>query len=1323
MAKPVDNSVYAAIQQPAPIQQDGNMATNWREWKSAFEYFLIASGKDSASSKEKCALFMHVIGKPGREILEEIDITDTEKVNYETLCQKFNEYCDPKKNINYERHVFFETYQKDDTFDKFLGSLKVKSKNCEFGVLRTSLILTQLIRGLKDINIKEKLLAKSSLTLEEATQWCRAAERAGQQASSYKPEADVKVEPDAVERLQHGDFLGGRRNYRGAPARGWAARTQPSMRRQNSESACGKCALMHSVRDRCPAFSAKCFHCNRIGHFAKCCRVKFTQEIVDENEQNTEDEYGVNGELLMHNISIDAEDCSRELWSAYINVNGVEIKFKLDSGADASVMSLNCYLTCGFDRSQLKKCYTVLREISKKELPVVGFFDAILKHENISSKQRIYVLNVNCNNLLGLKACVELKLISRGTELSVNHLNFDKSIFEGIGCLPNECNIQIDETVQPVVNATRKIPIKIRPRLKAELDNMEKLGIIQKEDGPTDWVSNIVVVEKPNKSLRVCLDPKNLNCAVKRSHFQLPTLDEISSNLVGAKYFSKCDAKSGFWMLKLNEKSSKLCTFSTPYGRYRFLRMPFGINCAPEIFHREMYRIFKMEGVEVYIDDIMVWGSTKEEHDDRLKEVMRRAKEHGVKFNKEKCVFHVNEIKFLGHIFDSEGMKPDEDRVRAILKMPTPTDKNELERFLGVTNYLSRFIPKYSELSAPLRDLLGKNTEFDWLSIHEKTFQTLKARISKAPVLKYYAPNEPVTVSVDASSHGLGACLLQGGRPVAYAARTLTPTERRWAQIEKELLAITFGCTRFHQYIYGHEKVTVETDHKPLEAIFKKPLNETPARLQRLMLKLQHYCIELQYKPGKLLFIADTLSRAATEPGSNEIEQDVTIHVNSLYENVEASSEMLKKIKMETENDQVLKVLCEYYRKGWPSSKKDAVEIVRPYWDVHSELHVVNGILFRQDRVVMPGSLRKEMLRRIHEGHMGIEKCQRRAREVMWWPGMSADIARVVAACETCQRHRAANPREPLVPHPVPDRPWEVVAADIFELKGQNYLLVVDYYSKFMEITPLNRLYSTNIIVALKMIFSRFGIPKRLVTDNGPQFTSEDFVNFSKSWEFEHVTSSPHYPRSNGLVERNVQTIKLIMMKSQESGEDWQLGILNFRNTPVTGEEYSPAQLLMSRKLRTRLPTIGRKLEAKLVNKKNVMVNRQKRIVEYKNYYDKGTRRLLPLNENAPVRMRSGKVWVNSKVINKAPGERSYWVQTENGNVLRRNRQHLLPTYQRTVYNVPNRRPSVDWENVVSKHDERQGSSLLPCGTGSPVGLTTRSGRIVHAPRRLIQNC
>ncbi|XP_048000294.1 uncharacterized protein K02A2.6-like [Leguminivora glycinivorella] len=452
--------------------------------------------------------------------------------------------------------------------------------------------------------------------------------------------------------------------------------------------------------------------------------------------------------------------------------------------------------------------------------------------------------------------------------------------------------------------------------------------------------------------------------------------------------------------------------------------------------------------------------------------------------------------------------------------MTIPEDKKGLERFIGMTNYVSRFIHNYADKVEPLRELLKKDVSFEWHEAHTRAFDDLKRQLAQAPTLRYYSPNEPVTVSVDASSRGLGAVLLQAGRPVAYAARTLTPTESRWAQIEKELLAILFGCRR-------------------------------------------------------LMYVADTLSRATRDLGGKcdqRIQEQVSLHINTLVTNLPFSSNKMQAIREATRIDQSLCEVMDLYRKGWPHTKSQVTEKAKSYWEVRDEIHVVEDVVFRNDLVIIPNSLRAEMINKVHEGHLGIEKCKRRARDVMWWPGMAAAVERAVRECEACAQRRAAPPREPLAPHAVPDRPWQVLATDIFQVKDKHYLLVVDYYSKYVEVATLVDLRSATVIGILKPMFARHGIPQRLVSDNGCQFVSQEFRDFAKDWDFEQVTSSPHYPRSNGFSERNVQTVKNMIIKSQETKTDFYVALLNFRNTPISGEKYSPAQLLFGRRLNTKLP-------------------------------------------------------------------------------------------------------------------------------------------------------
>lgn len=253
------------------------------------------------------------------------------------------------------------------------------------------------------------------------------------------------------------------------------------------------------------------------------------------------------------------------------------------------------------------------------------------------------------------------------------------------------------------------MPVALRASLKKELDRMTQLGVIERVEQPTDWVNSITCVKKPNGKFRVCLDPKDLNENIKREHYQIPKREEITSEMAGAQFFSKLDASQGFWQLKLDAESSKYCTFNTPFGRYCFLRLPFGIKSAPEIFQKAIERITEgLVGTRVYIDDIVVWGNTRQEHDERLTRLLQRVQESGLKLNKEKCQFGVKEVVFLGDKISGEGVEPVHSKVQAIQEMPHPTDKKGVLRALGMINFLSKFIPNLSSKTTCMRELLKK---------------------------------------------------------------------------------------------------------------------------------------------------------------------------------------------------------------------------------------------------------------------------------------------------------------------------------------------------------------------------------------------------------------------------------------------------------------------------------------------------------------------------------------------------------------------------------------------------------------------------------------
>ena len=444
-------------------------------------------------------------------------------------------------------------------------------------------------------------------------------------------------------------------------------------------------------------------------------------------------------------------------------------------------------------------------------------------------------------------------------------------ILLGEGKLKGKLHLELDRTVPPVVLPVRKVPFAIKEPLNQELDRLVKTGILIPVDVPTDWISSMVVIKKSSGKIRLCIDPKPLNQALKRNHYPLPVIDDLLPLLANAKVFSVVDAKNGFWHVQLDSESSLLTTFSTPWGRFRWTRSPFGISPAPEEFQRRLECALEgLDGVKRIFDDILVFGvgetqaEALSDHNSKLKALFERCRTKGIKLNKGKLKLRCKEVNFVGHVICQDGLKPDPNKVQGIAEMPTPSSKQDVKRLPGMINYLQKFASDLSEIIAPMRDLLKDGNQFQWdQQVQGRSFRQVKEILSAAPVLKFFDPKEEVEIQCDASDRGLGACLMQRGQPGAYASRSMTATEVNYAQIAKEMLAILFAVERFEQCVYGRP-VMIQTDHKPLESIFRKSLLSALKRLQCMLLRLQKFDLQVSYKKGNEMYLADTLSSVSS---------------------------------------------------------------------------------------------------------------------------------------------------------------------------------------------------------------------------------------------------------------------------------------------------------------------------------------------------------------------------------------------------------------------------------------------------------------------------
>ena len=711
------------------------------------------------------------------------------------------------------------------------------------------------------------------------------------------------------------------------------------------------------------------------------------------------------------------------------------VKMQVDSGASCNVLPRK-FLPRD---SKIEKFDMKLTTYSKANLKLLGVAKVSLRNPKNRKKYRVEfaVIDEDYTPLLGSSAAQQMRLITVQKENilqvseSVAQDNYQEldmkkittsyhDVFTGLGCMEGTLHLEVDKSVLPSIMPPRRVPLTLKDRLKEELTRLERVNVIKREEEPTDWMSSLVVTEKPNGKLRVCIDPQHLNTALKRSHYPLPVIEDILPELADVKVFSKADLKDGFLQIQLDEDSSKLTTFQTPWGRYRYLRMPFGISPAPECFQRKLDQNLEgLEGIYKVADDILITGrgASKEEavrnHDANLEKLLERCRMRNLKLNREKLQLKCSETTFIGHVLTSEGVKPDPSKVEAILKMERPGDVAAVRRLVGLTNYLSKFLSQLSELCEPLRRLTHKGVEWSWSAEQEKAFENVKKAVTSAPVLRYFNSSEPVEGQGDASANGIGFVLMQNGQPVSYSSRALTTCERNYSQIEKELLAQVFGVERNHQYVYGR-KIVLWSDHKPLETICKKPLATAPKRLQRLLLRLQQYDVEIRYKPGPGMYLADTLSRAYLPTTTRSPAEEETERIHAV-DFLPISETQLAEIQRETAVDSVLQCLIQVILKGWPDQKEALPSELHPYYMVRDELTAQDGILFKGLRCIIPVSLRPKIRERLHGAHTGVEGCLRRARETVYWPSMNADLRDYIAKCDVYSTYQNDQQKESLI--------------------------------------------------------------------------------------------------------------------------------------------------------------------------------------------------------------------------------------------------------------------------------------------------------------------
>ena len=1302
-----------------------DLTTRFKRFRQKCELLFEGPLKPRAP-EQKCSYLLLWAGDYGLDLFNTWNLTTDQKKDISEYWKRFEEHVKPQANKILNRYYLRNLKQNGRPLDAFLTEARLLIQNCGYpDEMQDEIMRDTLVFGTDHEAVRKKCITKGNdLTYEKARDIARTEEATQAQLRAM----DAPVPPTQVDSL-------------GARQKNPIKSDIPPKRPPRDSTRCQRCGNnQHPRGQRCPASGVECFNCHNRGHFGKMCKTRKANvhEVQgghhNQGEQGSEDPVNFPIDDATHGFFLGAlsaeqpkstptaEQIGRSKVMTKIQLTAepfhkptTTIVCKVDTGAEVNVISEVDYNQI-FPNPAARSLRPaqLLTAYGGHQIKTLGSCQLYVHHNGNIRKATFTVTNAPGPAILGCKTCEELGLIKVNcslvssdeeqvyTPLTKKNLTSDfPDCFEGLGTFNMKpYHIVLDPKAEPVVHAPRAVPVHLHKMFKDELDQMVELGVIVPVKEPTEWVNSIVLSKTTNDDgivtkLRVCLDPRDLNKWVKREHYYTKTVDEVVAQLHDAKFFSIIDAKKGYWHVPLDEQSSLLTTFNSPFGRYRFTRLPFGLIVSQDVFQKELDTALEgLPGVTGIADDNFVYGSTEKEHDENLLRLMERAREKGIKFNANKLQLKCDEASFFGHTWTSEGVKPDNKKVSAILAMKPPDNAKDLQSFLGLVNYLARYSSQLSTITAPLRELTKKEIAFVWGPEHDYAFQAVKQEISSMGVLRYFDPKADTTIQTDASQKGLGAVLLQHGQPICYASRALTETEQNYSNIERETLGVVWGLEKFNYFIYG-KHCTLHTDHKPLESIFKKKLVNCPPRLQRLLIRALKYDVTVKYVKGSEVPIADALSRVTPQP-CTKADQSRQIHVHHITRTLPASPIKLQQIREETAKDNTLALLRDTIYEGWPSSRSECLLPLSDFWNFREDLTIEDGIVLKCDRIVVPPTLRPDILKTIHQGHLGVEKCLLRARSTVYWPGITSDITQLVSQCEACQKHQKRTQKEPLLQPEPPCRPWERLSSDLFEHRGQQYLLLSDHYSKFPIIRKLTGTSSLAIVNHMKSIFSEHGIPSQLITDNGPQYDSREFRQFTESYGIEHITSSPLYPQSNGFAERMVQTVKNTLRKCEEEGEDPYLGILSYRTTPVDHQLKSPAELLNNRKFRTTLPTAKRALLTG-IDRDHVKENLYQRQKQQAQYYSRSTGPPLPpLHDGQHIRLydRHTKTWQPGTVKGQTCAPRSYTVESStSGALYRRTRTQLKP------------------DTAFSDHASTQGLPVnhpMPCDQerGQPMELT-----------------
>lgn len=726
--------------------------------------------------------------------------------------------------------------------------------------------------------------------------------------------------------------------------------------------------------------------------------------------------------------------------------------------------------------------------------------------------------------------------------------------------------IELEHGASPVKMKGYPVSPAIQHQMKEEVEEMLRKGYVRPSISP--WSANVLMVPKPgSEKRRLVVDYRALNSRIKSNAYPIPFISSILDQLKNANFLSAIDLKNAYWQVELEESSRPLTAFQVPnFGLFEFNVYPMGLKTSGCVFQELMNTLFKDmlgNGVFAYLDDILVATDTFDNHLSLLEKVLERLCRVGLVLNWEKSKFAQSSLLYLGHRVGQGMIGVNEDRIKSVQQFPTPRTVKDVRSFLGMASWYRRFIPKFSDIAAPLNELLKKSTKWKWENNEETAFEQLKHKLTHAPVLACPDFDVPFKIECDCSSFGLGAVLLQTQhgeeKVIAFYSRSLSPAERNYSTTEMELLAVIASLEKFRAYFEG-TRVTVVTDHASLKWL--QNIKNPTGRLARWLTRLGVFDIDIQYRRGSTMKVADSLSR---HPVSAAIQGDEAPVIQPSTEWTQTADPWFVQLRKDI--------------KEHPS-----------HYPLFS---VVDNLIYKQIKVrdevrevlVVPTCEREKILSLHHDditaGHPGVQKTLKRLQQFYYWPCMYSHVKKYVRNCQTCQKFKVkrTQPAGLMRPKESMQRPWHTVATDLIgplpmSRKQNRFCLVfVDTASRWVVAVPIRRATAKDVCFHFrdKIIF-QFGCPDIVLCDNGSQYTSKLFQDLLKVYSVKLFTT-PFYSPSQNPTERQNQVLKnMLSMFCSENQRDWdeRLPYLTFAINTNTSEAtgFSPAELNFARVFR-----------------------------------------------------------------------------------------------------------------------------------------------------------